>query len=89
MYPDVFEGRSEEDRHCRNQEDFYKCFFKVEFVYQKKMGVSDSMTLWLNILEKQSLNLCSVFSKGPCNSKVCALWRKSKFAEALLKYRLH
>lgn len=38
-----------------------------------KMGVSDSMTLWLSILEKQTLNLSSVFSKGLCNSKVCAL----------------
>lgn len=56
---------------------------------KKKMCVSDSMTLWLSILEKQTLNLSSVFSKGLCNSKVCALRSKSKFAEALLKYRLH
>lgn len=87
---DVLEGTCEENRYCSTQECFYKWFFKEEQVYQKKkMCVSDSMTLWLSILEKQTLNLSSVFSKGLCNSKVCALRSKSKFAEALLKYRLH
>lgn len=76
-------------RKIHIEEDFYKCFFKVEQVYQKKMDVSDSMNLWWSILEKHSLNLCSVFSKGLWNNKVCALWRKSKFAETLLKYRTH
>lgn len=52
------------------------------------MGVSDSMILWLSILEKHSLNLCSVFNKELCNSKICTLWSKSKFAE-VLKYRPH
>lgn len=89
MHVGEFEGESEEDGYCRSQEDFYKWFFKVEQVYQQKMDARDSTTLRLHIQEKQSLNLCSVFNKGLCNSEVRALWRKTKFAEALLKYRPH
>lgn len=75
MYPNVIESRSEKNGYWRSQKDFLQ------------VDVPDSMALWWSILGKHGLNICSV--KGFCNSKVCTLWCRGKFAEVLLKCRPH
>lgn len=82
IYPNVAESRSEKNGYWRSQKDFYKWFFIAGLP-----EINECTWFCGFILEKHNLNTCTV--KGLCNSKVCELSSRGKFAEILLKCSPH
>lgn len=81
IYPNATESRSEKNEYWRNQKRFLQVVLYSWSIRNEGMY----LILWLYFGEVQFK--CT--DEGLCNSKVCALWSRGKFAEILLKCRPH